>query len=132
MIIDVPCSGLGVLRKKPDIKWKREPEDIPRLVRQQMSLLEQGARLVKPGGVLVYSTCTTEPEENAMQITSFLERHPEFRLDDASQYVNKSVVAPWGSVETLPHRRHIDGTFAARLVRSPVPENGQLAEGAGA
>lgn len=117
VIVDVPCSGLGVLRKKPDIKWKREPEDIPRLVRQQMSLLERGSQLVKPGGVLVYSTCTTEPEENAMQIKSFLERHPEFAADDASRFVNKAVVAADGSIETFPHRHRIDGTFAARLVR---------------
>ncbi len=128
VIIDVPCSGLGVLRKKPDIKWKREPEDIPRLARQQSSLLERGSQLVKPGGVLVYSTCTTEPEENAMQVAAFLERHPEFRLDEASQYVNKSVVTPWGSVETFPHRHHIDGTFAARLVRSGAPGNGRQLE----
>ena len=118
VIIDVPCSGLGVLRKKPDIKWKREPEDIVRLARQQMSLLERGSQLVKPGGVLVYSTCTTEPEENGMQIKSFLERHPDFMLDDASKFVNKAVVNAEGLIETFPHRHHIDGTFAARLVRS--------------
>jgi 16S rRNA (cytosine967-C5)-methyltransferase len=119
VLIDVPCSGLGVLRKKPDIKWKREPEDIPRLARQQMNLLERGAQLVKPGGVLVYSTCTTEPEENAIQINAFLQRHPEFALDDASRFVNKAAVSPEGSIETFPHRHHIDGTFAARLVKSP-------------
>jgi 16S rRNA (cytosine967-C5)-methyltransferase len=124
VLIDVPCSGLGVLRKKPDIKWKREPEDIQRLARQQMNLLERGAQLVKPGGVLVYSTCTTEPEENGMQIRSFLERHPDFALDDASRFVNKAAVNADGSIETFPHRHHIDGTFAARLVRSAVAAAG--------
>jgi 16S rRNA (cytosine967-C5)-methyltransferase len=130
VLIDVPCSGLGVLRKKPDIKWKREPEDIERLARQQTNLLERGAQLVKPGGVLVYSTCTTEPEENGMQIRSFLDRHPEYSLDDASRFVNKAAVGPDGSIETFPHRHHIDGTYAARLVKSPAaaPETNHQTE----
>ncbi|TLY28429.1 MAG: 16S rRNA (cytosine(967)-C(5))-methyltransferase RsmB [Ignavibacteria bacterium] len=123
VIVDVPCSGLGTLRKKPDIKWKREPEDIPRLVAQQLHLLERAAELVRPGGVLVYSTCTTEPEENASQLKAFLERHPDYRLDDASVFVNKSVVAD-GCVETFPHRHHLDGSFAARLVRTPAAAPG--------
>ena len=116
-----PC--LGTLRKKPDIKWKREPEDIPRLVAQQLHLLERAAELVRPGGVLVYSTCTTEPEENASQLKAFLERHPDYRLDDASVFVNKSVVTD-GCVETFPHRHHLDGSFAARLVRTPAATPG--------
>jgi 16S rRNA (cytosine967-C5)-methyltransferase len=118
VIVDVPCSGLGVLRKKPDIKWKREPEDIPRLVRQQACLLEQAARLVKPGGVLVYSTCTTEPEENVAIIRAFLAEHPEFTIDDASRFVNRSVVTKEGWIETFPHLHHIDGSFAVRLVKA--------------
>jgi len=129
VIVDVPCSGLGTLRKKPDIKWKREPEDIPKLAAQQLHLLESAAELVKPGGVLVYSTCTTEPEENGSQLKAFLERHPDYRLDDASAFVNKSVVTADGCVETFPHRHHLDGSFAARLVRTPaavrVPSPGQ-------
>ncbi|HYQ86797.1 MAG TPA: 16S rRNA (cytosine(967)-C(5))-methyltransferase RsmB [Bacteroidota bacterium] len=124
VIVDVPCSGLGTLRKKPDIKWKREPEDIPKLAAQQLHLLERAAELVKPGGVLVYSTCTTEPEENIMQLKSFLERHPDYRLDDASKFVNKSVVTEEGYVETFPHRHHLDGSFAARLVRTTAAAPG--------
>ena len=118
VIVDVPCSGLGVLRKKPDIKWKREPEDIQKLIKIQSTLLENAARLVKPGGVLVYSTCTTEPEENDFIVKSFLTLHPEFTLGDASMFVNKSVVTPEGFIQTFPHRHHIDGSFAARLVKS--------------
>ncbi len=118
VLVDAPCSGLGVLRKKPDIKWKREPEDIPHLVKLQLALLERGAGLVKPGGYLVYSTCTTEPEENSGVVHEFFSKHPEFRLDDASQCVNKSLVTPEGFVETFPHRHHIDGSFAVRLVKS--------------
>jgi 16S rRNA (cytosine967-C5)-methyltransferase len=118
VLVDASCSGFGVLRKKPDIKWKREQEDIPRLVKHQMSLLENGARLCKPGGVLVYSTCTTEPEENGSLITTFLKNHPEFSLENASNYVNKAVVTSEGYIETLPHRHHIDGSFGARLIKS--------------
>ena len=117
VLVDAPCTGLGVLRKKPDIKWKREPEDISRMAKQQQLLLESASRLLKPGGVLVYSTCTTEPEENEMQIKSFLENHSEFSIDDASRFVNRSVVSNDGWVETYPHRHHIDGSFAVRLIK---------------
>ncbi len=123
VIVDAPCSGLGTLRKKPDIKWKREPKDIPFLARQQLQLLESGAGLLKPGGVLVYSTCTTEPEENGMVVQAFLARHPEFVIDDASRFVNRSVVAPEGWIETLPHRHHLDGSFAVRLIRRTEPSH---------
>lgn len=118
ILVDAPCSGLGVMRKKPDLKWKREPEDIARLVKQQEHLLESGARMLKQGGILVYSTCTTEPEENSLLIASFLRKHPEFTIDDASQFVNRSVVTEGGWIETFPHRHHIDGSFAVRLHKS--------------
>jgi len=118
IIVDVPCSGLGTLRKKPDIKWKREPEDIQHLVRRQTTLLENAAGLVKPGGVLVYSTCTVEPEENSGVIQTFLEKHPEFKIDDAQKFVNSSVVTSEGFIETFPHRHHVDGSFAARLIKN--------------
>ncbi len=118
VLVDAPCSGLGVLRKKPDIKWKREPEDIPRLVKQQRTLLESGARCAKSGGVLVYSTCTLETEENGGVVRSFLADHPEFSIDDAAKFVNKAVVTDDGWIETYPHRHHIDGSFAVRLVKS--------------
>ncbi|MDI6766176.1 MAG: 16S rRNA (cytosine(967)-C(5))-methyltransferase RsmB [Bacteroidota bacterium] len=118
ILVDAPCSGLGTLRKKPDIKWKREPEDIFHLTKHQMGLLGNAAKLLKPGGVLVYSTCTTEPEENDQLIKSFLEKHTDFTLDDASKFVNKSVVSVEGMIETFPHRHHVDGSFAARLIKS--------------
>jgi 16S rRNA (cytosine967-C5)-methyltransferase len=118
IIVDAPCSGLGVLRKKPDIKWKRQLEDIPRLVSQQERLLENAAKLLEPGGVLVYSTCTIEPEENEQVVQSFLAKHPEFKIDDPAKFVNKSVVTPEGYVNTFPHRHQLDGSFAVRLVKS--------------
>jgi 16S rRNA (cytosine967-C5)-methyltransferase len=117
IIVDAPCSGLGTLRKKPDIKWKREPEDIQRLVKRQFTLLENAARLVKPGGVIVYSTCTIEPEENTGVVRMFLDQHPNFSIENAQKFVNSSVVTPDGFIETFPHRHHLDGSFAARLIK---------------
>ncbi len=117
VLVDAPCSGLGALRKKPDIKWKREPDDIPKLVKLQSRLLEQADRLLLPGGAIVYCTCTTEPEENEQVVEAFLSTHPAYRLEDAGRFVSKAVVADDGCVHTLPHLHHIDGSFAARLVK---------------
>jgi 16S rRNA (cytosine967-C5)-methyltransferase len=118
VLVDAPCSGLGVLSKKPDSKWKREPEDLIKLVEIQRSILENAAQHVKPGGILVYSTCTTEPEENLDLIRGFLSTHSEFTIDNASQFVNGLLVTSEGFVETLPHRHGMDGSFAIRLKKS--------------
>jgi 16S rRNA (cytosine967-C5)-methyltransferase len=120
VLIDAPCSGVGILTKKPDIKWKREARDIPVLAHLQHDLLENGARLVKPGGVLVYSTCSIEPEENEQVVRTFLEQHPEFRLEDGRNFVSKDLVTAEGYVATYPHRHGMDGSFAVRLLKSPV------------
>jgi 16S rRNA (cytosine967-C5)-methyltransferase len=121
VLLDAPCSGLGTLAKKPDIKWKRDLSDITRLNVTQRALLENGARLVKPGGALVYSTCTIEPEENEGIIAQFLEQHPEFHVDPADRFVHKDLVTPQGYVATFPHRHSMDGSFAARLVKAGTP-----------
>jgi len=118
VLVDAPCSGLGTLRKKPDLKWKREVEDIERLAQLQDSLLENAIRIVKPGGTLVYSTCTTEPEENEHLVKAFIERHPEVRVDNASRFISSSLVTANGFVQTFPHRDHLDGSFAARLIKT--------------
>ena len=119
VLLDAPCSGLGVLSKKPDIKWKRDVSDLMKLTRIQAEMMENAARLVVRGGVLVYSTCSTEPEENQEIVHAFLGRHPEFTLDNAQEYVSHDLVSPEGFVETFPHRHAMDGSFAARLVKSP-------------
>lgn len=118
VLVDAPCSGLGVLAKKPDAKWKREPEDIRDLVKLQRSILENAATLVKPNGSLVYSTCTTEPEENTEVTMDFLSNHPEFSVDPADRYVPKEVVSSRGFIETFPHRNGMDGSFAVRMRRN--------------
>jgi 16S rRNA (cytosine967-C5)-methyltransferase len=118
VLVDAPCSGLGVLMKKPDMKWKREFQDLPALIQLQLALLENAARLLKPGGVLVYSTCTTEPEENEEVVRTFLNRHPEFLLENAGPFVSHDLVTKEGFVQTFPHRHGMDGSFAARLVKN--------------
>lgn len=117
VLLDAPCSGLGTLAKKPDIKWRRRQEDIPALAQLQRSLLQNAARLVRPGGVLLYSTCTTEPEENEQVVEEFLRCHPEFSLEAAQRWLPEAVCRD-GFLQTLPHRHHgCDGAFAARLRR---------------
>jgi 16S rRNA (cytosine967-C5)-methyltransferase len=120
VLVDAPCSGLGVLMKKPDIKWKREQSDLAKLARMQADLLDNAARLVKPGGVLVYSTCTMEPEENEVAVREFLSRHPEFALESAAPYVSTDLVTAEGFVATYPHRHGMDGSFAARMRKSSI------------
>jgi 16S rRNA (cytosine967-C5)-methyltransferase len=117
VLVDAPCSGLGVLAKKPDAKWRREPEDIRDLVKLQNAILENAATLVKAGGCIVYSTCTMEPEENLEVVRSFLANHPEFSIEQPGELVPKEVVSSEGFVETFPHRHGMDGSFAIRLRR---------------
>ncbi|MDH4070389.1 MAG: 16S rRNA (cytosine(967)-C(5))-methyltransferase RsmB [Ignavibacteria bacterium] len=118
VLLDAPCSGLGVLMKKPDIKWKRDITDLINLSKYQRELLSNASRLVRPGGILVYSTCTTEPEENQDVVRHFLGTHPEFSVDNAGGFVSSDLVTPEGYVETFPHRHGMDGSFAVRFKRA--------------
>lgn len=119
-IVDAPCSGIGILRKHPEIKWKRAPSDILSLIEIQKRLLESAAQTVKPGGVLVYSTCTVFPEENGNRILEFLDAHPEFRIEDAKAFVNPALVTQNGWVETWPDIHGMDGSFAVRMKKREV------------
>jgi 16S rRNA (cytosine967-C5)-methyltransferase len=115
VLVDAPCSGLGVLSKKPDAKWQRDADDIFKLVQLQKSLLENAATLVKSGGVLVYSTCTIEPEENIDLIKEFLECHQEFSIESARNSIHQDLVGSLGQVETFRHKHGMDGSFSIRL-----------------
>jgi 16S rRNA (cytosine967-C5)-methyltransferase len=115
VLVDAPCSGLGTLSKKPDAKWNREKSDIDTLSELQRAILKNAAGLVKPGGVLVYSTCTTEPEENSATVEAFLASNPEFEVEHARPFVPENVVNNAGFVETFPHVHSMDGSFAARF-----------------
>ena len=115
VLVDAPCSGLGVLSKKPDAKWSRDIDDLTRLSGIQMGILDNAAKLVLPDGVLVYSTCTTEPEENEDIVKEFLARHGEFVVEPASQFVNPELVSQSGFITTYPHQHEMDGSFAVRF-----------------
>jgi 16S rRNA (cytosine967-C5)-methyltransferase len=117
ILIDAPCSGLGTLTKKPDIKWKRDVGDIGKLNVVQSDLLRHAAKLVKPGGYIVYSTCTIEPEENFEIVKEFLRENPDFTLADGKDFVNENLIAENGCVQTYPHIHGVDGSFAAKLKR---------------
>ncbi len=118
VLADVPCSGTGTLCKKPDIKWKKDLLDIRRMTELQYKLLEKAASLAKPGGVVVYSTCSIEPEENGDIVNKFLSGHPEFSLENASGSFPMEIVDPNGCIQTFPHSHQLDGAFAAKLVRN--------------
>lgn len=114
---DVPCTGFGTIRKKSDIKWKREHSDIETMAAYQKELLDNAVDMVKPGGVLLYSTCSIDPMENEDNISYFLEKHPDFTLDRAENYLPE-VICKDGMMKILPHVHGTDGAFAARLIKA--------------
>ncbi len=101
VLLDPPCSDLGTLQSRPDVRWKKDEATVAQLVAEQERLLEAAAERVRPGGVLVYSTCTISPDENERQIDRFLERRTDFRDEKRTQL--------------LPHRHGTDGFFIVRL-----------------
>jgi len=123
VLLDAPCSGLGVIRRKPDIKWRKSEEEIRPLPELQYRLLEEAASLVKPGGALVYSTCTVEAAENESVVKRFLEKHAEFDPDSEVFRLVPSALAPniqpeLGAIRILPHHFGSDGFFIARMWRT--------------
>lgn len=104
VLLDAPCSNTGVLRRRLDLRWRLRPEEIARLQRVQLKLLQEAARRVRPGGVLVYSTCSLEREENQQVVEQFLAEHRDFTLEREH--------------ELLPFTDRVDGAYVARLVRS--------------
>lgn len=125
ILLDAPCSGLGVIRRKPDIKWRKNAEELSELPALQARLLEEAAKLLRPGGTLVYSTCTIEPAENEQIISRFLAAHPEFTVDRSLSELVPQVLAPnidreLGAIRILPHHFGSDGFFIARLQKQPI------------
>ena len=118
VVLDAPCSGLGTLRRDPDIRWRRTPEDLLTLGTRQTELLRGAATAVKPGGHLLYATCSGEPEENRETVRRFLERSPGFALTRPTPPHVTGLVDPEGYFETLPYRDGLDAFFAAILVRT--------------
>ena len=120
ILLDAPCTGLGVIRRNPDIKWKVKQKDFRRLHLVQKKMLAKLAPLLKPGGVLLYATCTVSEEENEETVHHFLAEHPEYQLESARPYLppgSVDVVDRSGAVQTWPQRHGVDGFYAARLRR---------------
>lgn len=115
VILDVPCSGWGVFQKKAELRWQSH-QDIPKLLKLQDQALKQGAQFVKPGGILLYSTCTLNKDENEEQVQNFLNRNKNFRLEPAGHYISSEYTSG-EYLLTLPFRHQADGAFAARLQR---------------
>lgn len=118
VLLDAPCTGTGTLRRHPDGRWRVTPDVLAALVQLQTEILEAAAALVAPGGLLVYSTCSLEPEENEGRVEAFLAEHPEFELEPAAGAVDAGLLSPEGYLYVLPHRDGVDGAFAARIRRA--------------
>ncbi len=120
VLVDAPCSGLGTIRRDPDIRWRRAETDLPALARDQVALLARAADVVTSRGRLVYATCSSEPEENEQVVEAFLAQRPDFTLLDLRRD-GRDAIAPFldapGMMRTLPFRDGLEAFFAAALVR---------------
>lgn len=122
VLVDAPCSGLGTLRRDPDVRWTRKEDDVREFARRQRSLLEEAAQVVAPGGRLVYATCSSEPEEGEDLVAAFLGDHAEFGLEDPRDDRGRgaafpALFTPEGFFRTWPHAHGLDSFFAAVLRR---------------
>ena len=117
VLADVPCSGFGVLGRRADLRWRRKPEDIADLVKLQKELIRAAARCTRPGGVMVYSTCTTEPEENGEIVRDFRQNNGDFTLDEIPEDIPDRFKIGRGEIATYSPRDGVDGIYAARLAR---------------
>ena len=117
VLVDAPCLGTGTFARHPDARWRVSPEALARLAAQQADLLDAASEAVRPGGLLVYATCSLEPEENEQQVDRFLERHPVFHREPAEGFP-AALLSAKGDLMILPHRHAMDGGFAARLRRA--------------
>ncbi len=127
VLVDAPCSGSGVLRRRPDLRWARSEADFASLVTLQREILAAAAKLVQPGGVLLYSTCSVDDEENGQNVDWFLTHHPDFRPDPFYDRLPESLQSTitdrqkrqiqHGRLQLWPHLNDTDGFFVARLIR---------------
>ncbi len=117
VLVDAPCSATGTMARHPDARWRVTQRTIARAAARQRALLAAAAALVRPGGLLVYATCSLEPEENSDIVTEFLARHPQFARVPAADAVPAALLTPSGDFQSLPQRHGMDGAYAARLGR---------------
>jgi 16S rRNA (cytosine967-C5)-methyltransferase len=118
VLLDVPCSGFGVLGRRADLRWRRQPQDMVDLIALQRELIRAASSCVKPGGILVYSTCSIEGEENQEIVHEFLAEYNNFQPDAVpAGFPTEFIIAP-GEIATYSPRDQIDGAYAARLIRT--------------
>ncbi|MDE5413018.1 16S rRNA (cytosine(967)-C(5))-methyltransferase RsmB [Alkalihalobacterium chitinilyticum] len=122
ILVDAPCSGLGVIRRKPDIKWTKSVKDIEAIQNIQKEILTAVVPLLKPGGRLVYSTCTIDRTENEEMVQWFLDSHDDFRLDSSlserlPQHISEKAKFEEGSLTILPHHFNTDGFFITAMIK---------------
>lgn len=117
VLIDAPCSATGTMRRHPDARWRLHPALFARAAERQTRLLAAAAALVRPGGLLVYATCSLEPEENEQVVNRFLTQHPDFARSPRAASVPDELLTAAGDFQSLPQRHGIDGAYAARLIR---------------
>lgn len=117
VLVDAPCSGLGVLRRKVDARWHKSLAEIKELPKLQLAILESAAQAVKAGGVLVYSTCTIIRDENDDVVQAFLTKHPEFELQPINDYLPYKRQDDSMTLQLLPHKDNCDGFYIARMIR---------------
>jgi 16S rRNA (cytosine967-C5)-methyltransferase len=118
ILLDVPCTGTGTFRRHPDARWRLRRSDLALLAASQAELLRAAAERVNPGGLLVYSTCSLEPEENDEQVDAFLSQHSGWVLEPPPSGMVPEGVLDRGRLRVLPQVHGTDGSFAARLRRS--------------
>ncbi len=118
VLVDVPCTGTGTFRRHPDARWRLRVSDFAVLGASQRAILRAAAQVVKPGGLLVYSTCSLELDENDDQISAFLAEHPQFTLERPEAGAVSEAVLDGALLRVLPHHHGSDGAFAARLRRA--------------
>lgn len=118
MLIDAPCTGTGTFRRHPDARWRLKPSDLALMPAVQREILRSAATAVAPGGLLVYSTCSLEMEENDAQVERFLAEHREWTLEPPPEGAVPAAVLDAGRLRVLPQRHGVDGAFAARLRRA--------------
>ena len=121
VLVDAPCSGLGALRRRPEARWRKRPEDIEELTQLQGQLLDSAYQAVRPGGVLLYTTCSPVVRETAGVIEAFLARHPEAEVADVTQTANSEALVPVSSTGTTaqlwPDLHHADAMYMARILK---------------
>ncbi|MES2125797.1 MAG: RsmB/NOP family class I SAM-dependent RNA methyltransferase [Pseudomonadota bacterium] len=130
VLVDAPCSGLGTLRRNPDVKWRQKETAIAEMQEKQASILDGAARLLKGGGRLVYATCSMLNEENDFIVEQFLASHPDFELVPMHKVLAEQKIAlDMGDyLKLLPHKHQTDGFFAAVLERKPMPKKAPKVE----